>query len=495
MAVGLAALLALFLPGAFASAVQSLADGFLRRFDGWTLLMSTLPLVFCLAVLLLPHGRRVIGGPAAKPEFGAVTWTAMMFAAGMGAGLVFWGAAEPLIHAANPPPGEGLLGGTAGARSRALAITQFHWALHAWAIYGVAAISIGMALSGQGPLLPSRPFPFLPPAWRRTIDMIALLAVLFGLVASLGQGVFQVGAGVETITGGTFGGGAGGQALLLLVLMSGYLASAALGLRRGIAVLSNVNVVLAFLLAGFIFLAGPTGAILATLGESAAAYIGSIPELSTSLRPEGPSREWTRDWSLTYFLWWIAWTPFTGVFLARISRGRSLRAFVVAAVLVPSLVTLVWFSVLGGAALHLQAEGADLGISSFASAPLATYRLLESLPFTGLFQLVTMLLVTVFLITSADSGAYVLAMFSEEDSEPAVGPRMFWGLILAALTGAAILSAEGQNITRAMAVAGAIPLTLLLAGQGLVAGWRIFGEPVVDVGRKKNPPGDTRTEG
>lgn len=472
--IGALALMALLLPGQFSGLVQSVATGFLQVFDWWTLLLATASLLFCAAILVLPAGRKVIGGAEATPEFRTVTWIAMMFAAGMGAGLVFWGAAEPLIIYLNPPPGEGIMGQTEEARTRALALTQFHWSLHAWAIYAVSAIAIAIGKGSAQILLPSRPFHFLSPPIRRLIDISALIAVLFGLVASLGQGAFQVSAGLSKLTEGQLAAQASTQVAFLAMLTVAYLLSAWLGLRQGIAILSNVNMALACILAVFIFVAGPSVEIVSTLFETAWNYATSLPELSVNLRPVGEGRDWTRAWSLVYFLWWVAWTPFVGVFLARISQGRSLRSFVVAAVLVPSVVTLVWFSIFGGAALAVQASGVDLGVSSFETAPLAAYVLLENFPAAKLMQLMTVLLVSIFLITSADSGAYVLAMFSEEEANPSRAGRLFWGITLALLAAAAILSADGQNITRSLAVAGAVPLTFLLAAQGAVAAWSLF---------------------
>ncbi|NNU17591.1 BCCT family transporter [Parvularcula sp. ZS-1/3] len=465
----LTAVAALLFPGPFTAGAQWAARVFLETLDGWTLFLASFCLVVCIILTVHPKGRVKIGGEEAEPEFRAITWVAMMFAAGMGAGLVFWGAAEPLIIFLDPPPGDGVLPGTEEARGRALALTQFHWSLHAWAIYAVAAVAIGLSQDVTKSILPSRPFKFLPRPARRAIDIVALVALLFGLVASLGQGVFQINAGLALLTGGAIPEGASAQAIFLFMLTVAYLGSAWLGLREGIAVLSNINMMLAGLLLVFIFVAGPTGEIFATSLETAGAYLSQFVELSTTLRDDGPGREWTRAWSLVYFLWWVAWTPFVGVFLARISRGRTVRSFVFAAVIVPSLMTLVWFSVVGGTALSLQAGGVDLGVTDFGTAPQAAYVLLENLPLTALMQLVTIILVVIFLITSADSGAYVMAMFSEEEPDPSRGGRMFWGLMLAVLTGAAVLSDKGQDATRALAVAGAVPLTFLLAAQGVAA--------------------------
>lgn len=474
LAIGGLTLLAMLAPGSFGGFMEGVAGQFLRHFDLWTLVLPSACFLLCVAVVVLPQGKEVIGGADALPQFRTSTWIAMMFAAGMGSGLVFWGAAEPLIHLNVPPPGDGVEPGSVAARRQSLAITQFHWSLHAWAIYAVSAMAIGLSLNRGGLILPSAPFSSLPQVWRRVIDWAALVAVMFGIVASLGQGVFQVTAGLRVLSNGAFPSSMATQMLFLALMAAGYLASAWLGLRRGIAILSNVNMIIAGLLAGYILIAGPTGTILMTLWESTATYLGSFVDLSTSLRPEGEARDWTRAWSLTYFLWWIAWTPFVGVFLARISRGRSLRTFVMAAVVVPTVASIVWFSVLGGAAIAQQQAGIDLGVSDFATAPQATYVVLEGLPLTAFWQMITMILVIVFLITSADSGSYVLAMFSERDADPSPGSRMYWGGILAALTAAALLARGGQDTTRALAVAGSIPLTFLLAGQGAAMAWRLF---------------------
>lgn len=457
--VGTGTLCVVAFPGPATQWLRRAADAFLIAFGHATLWGATACLLLCAVLAISPAGRRRVGGPDATPEFATLTWLSMLFAAGMGAGLVFWGAAEPLIHAANPPPGA-----DGDAVREALAITQFHWSLHAWAIYAVAALAVALAAKpGQIPL-PSAPFSRLPQRARRILDWTALVAVLFGIVASLGQGVFQLGAGVGVVTEGAVRDGPGLQAILLCILFLAYAASAASGISRGIAILSIVNVALAIALMIFVVFSGATTQILGTLWTSLVGYVSELPRLSVQLRPEGVARQWTRDWSLTYFLWWAAWTPFVGVFIARISRGRTVRAFLGGVVLVPAIGTLLWFSVFGGAALSLPDGGASLGVTDFATAPQATYALLEALPMAGVTQTLTLLLVFLFLVTSADSGAYVLGLFSR-DGEPGVAERLYWGLVLAALTGAAVWSAGGQEITRAFAVTGAIPLCVLLAAQ------------------------------
>lgn len=477
--IALLSALTLVFPVSTGHAMRALAALFFHYFDWLTLLAAGAAVLFCAAVVCLPIGKRRIGGPEAKPEFRTVTWFAMLFAAGMGAGLVFWGAAEPLIFYIAPPPG-GPEAMTPEARFEALALTQFHWSLHAWAVYATAALAVAVAAGHQehkSAPLPSVPFHPAPPHYRRVIDWIAIFAVIFGIVASIGQGVIQLGAGAERISQGRIADGIGLEMTLLVILSIAYLLSAAGGLKRSIAVLSNINLVLAVTLALFVLLAGPTRDILATFGESLLAYAKRLPALSVTLRPEGAAREWTRDWSLTYFLWWIAWTPFVGVFIARISRGRRLREFVAGVVLVPALVTLVWFSIFGGAALSLTEAGAEFGVRDFATAPAATYVLLEHLPLTPVAQSVAFCLVFVFLLTSADSGAFVLGMFSRGTANPPIGERLYWGVVVAMLTGGTILSVQGQMVTRAFAVTGAIPLTLLLIAQGVATAVRKFHPP------------------
>ncbi|WOI52842.1 BCCT family transporter [Parvularcula sp. LCG005] len=464
--VGIIACLSIAAPQQAAGFVQGLSGQFLVTFDWLTLAIATGAVLFFAGVALSPIGNRRLGGPEARPEFHLVTWLAMLFAAGMGAGLVFWGAAEPLMHTLTPPP-DGPSAGTAAARHDALAITQFHWSIHAWSIYAVAALAIGMNVTPDRPPLPSAPFTQLRSRGRRLIDWIAVLAVIFGIVASLGQGILQMGTGTQRLTGWGADHPIVIQLTLLGTLTIAYVLSASQGLRRGIAVLSNINMAIAVGLAVFVLAAGPTADILRTLVESLMAYGEDFISLSTSLRAPEAAREWTRDWSLTYFLWWVAWTPFVGVFIARISRGRTVRTFMTGVVLVPSVVTLIWFAVFGGTALSLSASGADLGVTDFRTAQAATYAVLSHLPWPLLTQTIALLLVFVFVLTSADSGAYVLAMFSSAREEPPVAERIFWGLVLAAVTAGALLSAQGQNATRALAVSGSIPLAFLLCAQAI----------------------------
>ena len=472
LAIGLLAIAGILSPGGVSDWLQARAQWFLTWFDWLTLAISSGAVVACLAAAIGPWGRLRLGPDTEEPEFSRISWFAMLFAAGMGAGLVFWGAAEPLIFTVSPPPG-GAPAQTPAAIRDAYALTMFHWALQAWAIYAAAALAVGyMAFRAGKPPLPSVVFPFLP-AWAKiAVDMVALLAVIFGVVASLGQGGLQMGAGAERISGIDGLDGPMVRVVIVIVLAAVFLASAWGGLKRGIEPLSNLNMVIAIALALFVFTAGPTWRLVGDIALMAGAYVQQILPLSVELRPEGPPRDWTRAWSLTYFLWWVAWTPFVSVFIARISRGRTIREFILGVVLVPCLVTLIWFGVFGGTAVWLQlTQGVDLGVSDFATAPAATYALLEHLPLTMLAQIAAFALIFIFMVTSADSGAYVMAMFSARThTVPPRLERLFWGAMLALLTIGAMLADQGQDATRAFAVVGAIPLTILMAAQIGVAG-------------------------
>ena len=454
--------------------MRGLADFFLLRFDWFALGLAGACVLFCAAAALGPWGRLRLGGADARPEFSTLSWLAMLFAAGMGAGLVFWGAAEPLIFTVNPPPG-GAEPGSLEARRDAFALTLFHWGLHPWAIYAAAALAVAYVADEKRPFAPSSVFSGASARVRRLIDWAAAAAVIFGVVASVGQGAIQMGAGLRRLTGVGLEAPLAAQAGVIAVLALVYLASAAGGLKRGIEPLSNFNLALSFALLVFVFTVGPTLEVVRTLMESAGAYLAQIGPLSVDLRPEGVGRSWTRDWSLTYFLWWVAWTPFVGVFIARISRGRTVREFILGVVLAPTVLSWVWFSAFGGAAIDAQMQaGVDLGVDDFATAPSAAYVLLETLIYPAVTGGLTLLLVAVFIITSADSGSYVLAMLSSGGkARPGVGERLFWGVLIAALSIAAVLSGGGQNATRAFAVVGAIPLSVLLAAQMGALGLRL----------------------
>lgn len=471
-AVGLFGILAPDQLAGLASRITQRAYGSLD----WFFLLSVT--IFLLLMLWLGFGRyghRKLGGLDEQPEFSFGSWIAMLFSAGMGVGLLFWGAAEPVIHYAQPPVGSG---STPAAASQAMVITAFHWGLHAWACYGIAALVLAYFGFRQGaPYLPGAPLRLVfRGAWvapvARSADLIAVLAVAFGVAGSMAMGIFQLQAGLQVVTG--FGGGSLWVSVgILAALVVSYLASASTSLDKGIKWLSNFNMVLALVLLGVLLFAGETVYLLrifiASLGDYAAALIG----LSLQLYPHGGDGDWLQKWTLTYFIWWIAWAPFVGVFIARISRGRTMREFVLGVLIVPTVFTMLWFAVFGGTALYEEVHGAG-GIAELVrqDVTVALFTLFDRLPASSVLSVVAMLLDFVFLVTSADSATYVLGMLScDGASDPPVRRKLAWGLAIGGL-GAALMLSKNIHAVRSMTVLGALPFTsvLLLQATALLRG-------------------------
>lgn len=438
------------------------------------LLLATGSLLFCLWLGLSRHGRRRLGREGEQPEFGTLSWIAMLFAAGMGTGLVVWGVAEPVTHAVAPPGG-----GTLGADSveTALVLTYLHWGLHAWAIYALCALVIAWFAFRDGrPMTVSAPLRDLGsgPAARavRTLsDSLGILAVVFGVAGTLAMGMLTVRSGL-----GGLGLAVDLPALPFISLAAVgavALASAATALGQGIRILSDANILLALLLMGAVLLLGPASDLLMLFARSVVAYLARLPELSVRLEPFPGNPQWTRDWTLTYFLWWLAWGPFVGVFIARISRGRTIRQFLSGVILVPALASFLWFAVMGGSGLaRVLAEGAagPMAQAARAEPTAALGMLLGGLPAGGLLAAAALLLLVIFLVTSLDSAAYVLGMMSSGGAPtPAVWLRLTWGVLLLALA-AAVLSVATVEVARAMAILGALAYPLVLLLQALMLG-------------------------
>ena len=377
-----------FLSTASLSAASSTALGWtMSGLDWFFVLIASGFVVFALWLAMSRFGNITLGRDGEEPEFRTTSWIAMMFSAGMGIGLMFYGVNEPLTFFADggdyAVPGSG--GQTqAQLAETAMAQTLFHWTLHPWAIYAVVglAIAYGTFRKGRKQLISSAFIPLLGKRAEgsagKVIDILAIFATLFGSAASLGLGALQIKSGLQ-IVGGI---GQVGNALLIgviAVLTAGFVLSAVSGVARGIQWLSNFNMVLAIALALFVFVAGPTMFVLDLLPTAAAGYFGDLPDMAGRTNAQGESvATWLSFYTVFYWAWWISWTPFVGMFIARISRGRTIRQFVTGVLLVPSLVSLAWFAVFGGSAIKLQMDGTDIYGSGGAEAQLFT--MLESFP-------------------------------------------------------------------------------------------------------------------
>ncbi|WP_397517843.1 BCCT family transporter [Rhodococcus opacus] len=434
---------------------------------GWLFVLSASGFVlFSLWLAFSKFGHIPLGKDGEQPEFRTVSWIAMMFSAGMGIGLMFFGVAEPLAHYVTPPPGSN------GGIGTAMATTMFHWSLHPWAMYAVVGLSIayGSYRKGRKQLFSSA---FIPLLGRRAegpigkfIDVLAIFATLFGTAASLGLGALQIGSGFQVV------GWMSEVSTFLLVaivalLTLAFVASAVSGVAKGIQWLSNTNMVLAVILALFVFVVGPTVLILNLLPTTIGAYAAQLAQMSarTGASSDPATGEWLSSWTIFYWAWWISWTPFVGMFLARISRGRTIRQFVVGVIVVPSAVSLVWFAIFGGAGISEQRDGIDLAGQDTQEGQL--FGMLNHLPLTGITTVLVMILVGIFFVSGADAASMVMGTLSQRGSlEPQRWVVVFWGVLTGGVA-ALILWTGGDTALdglQTMTIIAAAPFVLVMIG-------------------------------
>ena len=446
---------------------------------GWVFILSSFGfLVFSLYLAFSRYGKIRLGRQNEQPEFRTVSWIAMMFSAGMGIGLMFFGVAEPLSHMSSPPAGTAEAG-TREAAQVAMEYSYFHWAFHPWAIYAVMGLALAYFCFRKGmpnlistafyPLLGDRVYGPIG----KTIDILAIFATLFGSATSLGLGALQINQGFEAVFG--FGGrDAVGLAIVVIaVLTLAFILSAISGVHRGIQWLANTNMVLAVFLLVFVFLLGPTVFILNTFTESLGGYMANLIPMSshTAAFSDG---EFVSGWTVFYWAWWISWAPFVGTFIARISRGRTIREFVLGVILAPSVVSFVWFAILGGAAINLQLSGAvnNLAETAANNQPGALFLTLEQFPLFSLMSLVVIILVALFFVSGADAASVVMGMLSSRGNlHPKRWNLVVWGTFTGAAAAICLLAGKIQgsvdaalSALQAVAIASAAPFVLILIG-------------------------------
>ncbi len=456
---------------------------------GWFfVLTASFIVIFVLWLAASRYGKIPLGRDDEPVEFGTVSWIAMMFSAGMGIGLMFYGVAEPLSHFVSPPPG------TVPARSDdavevALATTMFHWALHPWAIYAVVGIAIayGSYRAGRSQTISATFWPLLgrrSEGWfGRLIDILAIFATLFGSAASLGLGALQIAGGLQ------FNGWVGevGTPVLvgiIVVLTIAFIASAVSGVEKGIQYLSNSNMVLALALALFVFVVGPTLLILNLLPTALGAYLSQMGEMASRTAATGDSEmnQWLGDWTVFYWAWWVSWTPFVGMFIARISRGRTIRQFVTGVLLVPSLVSLVWFAIFGGAAIDQQQTTGDLAKDGVVNFDTALFALLGDYPIASVTTVVVMALVAIFFVSGADAASLVMGTLSERGRlEPSKRTVVFWGSLTGAVA-AIMLVVGGDNALSGLqriTVVASVPFVLVILAMCLSLHRDLRNDPII----------------
>ncbi|MFH7321228.1 BCCT family transporter [Desulfurivibrio sp. D14AmB] len=463
--------------GRLFSATQS----WITESAGWFYVLTVAGfLVFVVALAVSGFGRIKLGSDHSEPDYSYGSWFAMLFSAGMGIGLMFFGVAEPVMHYVSPPVGPPE---TAEAARQAMRITFFHWGVHAWAIYAVVALSLAYFAFRQGlPLtIRSSLYPLIGERIHgpigHAVDIFAVLGTIFGVATSLGLGVVQINSGLHYLFG--IPTAVTTQVILIFVITAIATISVVLGLDGGIRRLSVLNVVLAAGLLLFVLVTGPTVFLLQTLVQNTGMYISSLFEMTFNLYAYEPT-DWIGGWTLFYWGWWIAWAPFVGMFIARVSRGRSIREFVVGVLLVPVGFTFMWMTFFGDTALHMimvQGIGA-LAEAVAADTSVALFQFFEYLPLSAITALVATLLVMTFFVTSSDSGSLVVDILTSgghEEPSP-VWQRIFWAVV-EGIVAAALLLAGGLAALQTATIASALPFTvvMILMCWGLLRALRIEG--------------------
>ncbi|HMM94902.1 BCCT family transporter [Phycicoccus sp.] len=464
--------LALALPDQMGELFTTLNDTVVGDLGWYYILIVSGFVLFSIWIALSPMGRVVLGKDDEKPEFSLTAWFAMLFAAGMGIGLVFWGVAEPLSHFTNPPPGTGE---TSAERARAATdATYLHWGLHAWGIYVVVGLAMAYAIHRKGrpvsirwalePLLGHR----VKGALGDAIDVIAVVGTLFGVATSLGFGVKQVGAGLAYL--GVVGEATTGLLVVLVIAITAMATTSVVtGLDKGIKYLSNLNMGLAGGLMLLVLVLGPTVFLLGDFVSSVGSYVTNFFTLSfRTLSFQGDEgTSWLSGWTTFYWGWWMSWAPFVGVFIARISKGRTVREFVTGVLLVPTIVTFAWFAVFGGSGIHREIFGrGGLVGTDGVNTDSALFQLLGGLPWSSLLSILAIVLVVVFFVTSSDSGSFVVDMLaSGGDPEPPTWSRVLWAS-LEGLVAIALLLTGGGGLTalQTAAILLALPFSLVMIG-------------------------------
>jgi choline/carnitine/betaine transport len=383
---------------------------------------------------------------------------------------MFYGVAEPISHMVTPPPGTGAAGNPEAVQN-AMATTLFHWTLHPWALYAVVglAIAYGVYRKGRLQLISSAFEPLLGKRAHgglgKVIDIFAIFATLFGSATSLGLGALQIRTGLE-IVGGI---GRTGNAVLIgiiAVLTAAFVVSAVSGIAKGIQWLSNTNMVLAVMLALFLFVVGPSIFMLDLIPTSIGSYVQTLPEMSARTGAEGAEMQaWLEGWTVFYWAWWLSWTPFVGMFIARISRGRTIRQFVTGVLVVPSLVSVLWFCVLGGSAMNLQLNGTDIAGAGGLESQLFTT--LESFPLATVTSVLVMVLVAIFFVSGADAASIVMGTLSEKGTQAPSRPNViFWGVATGASAAVMLLVGGSDALSglQTITIVAALPFVLVMVG-------------------------------
>ncbi|MGF1483640.1 MAG: BCCT family transporter [Opitutales bacterium] len=433
---------------------------------GWFFILAVnVFLIFVVCLIFSPAAKLRLGQPDEKPEFGYLSWLAMLFSAGMGIGLLFFSVAEPIYHFTSPPHAR-VLPETQEAARRAMHLSYFHWGFHAWGIYALVGLSLAYFSFNKGlPLTIRSAFvPLLGDRVKGTlgdvIDILAVVATLFGVATSLGIGVQQVNAGLhhlfelpqEPAT----------QVILIAAITAMATLSVVLGLDKGIRRLSECNLAMGLLLLIFVLVAGPTLFVLNGWVQNMGGYLQNFLALSTWTEAY-QNTEWQNGWTVFYWAWWIAWSPFVGMFIARVSRGRTIREFLIGVLLVPTVLTFLWLSVFGNAALHNELLGEGTLVEAVRdNMPVALFQMLEPYPLGALASGLAILVIITFFVTSSDSGSLVIDIITAGgNTDPPVAQRIFWA-VLEGVVAAVLLLGGGLGALQTASITTGLPFACVL---------------------------------
>ena len=437
------------------------------HFDWFYTVVVTVFLVFLVLIASSRYGDIKLGPDDAVPDFSFVSWTAMLFAAGMGIGLMYFGVGEPLQHFLKPPT---QIGGTPAAAREAMQSTFFHWGFHAWAVYGAMGLVLAYfgfrynlpltMRSGLYPLLKER----INGPIGDAVDAFALVGTIAGIATTLGYGALQLSAGLGSLT--SWDTGSTGFRIAIIAIVVGLAGiSAVTGLDKGVRRLSELNLSLSFILLGFVLMAGPTVFLFQALSENIGGYVSQLVNMSLRTFAYEPTQEagWFGGWTILYWAWWISWSPFVGMFIARISRGRTIRQFVVGVLLVPTAFNLVWMTVFGNGAIWIDTHVANGALAqTVGNVDALLFRFFDYLPFTSAVSWLAIVLIAVFFVTSADSGAFVVdSIASRGNPRSPVWQRLFWAAVLG-VTAVVLLLAGGLKALQAMTLVAALPVAVIM---------------------------------
>lgn len=461
--VAIIALTGALIPEAFGNTANYLFNFSKEKFGWFYLLSVVIIIVFLIWLAASKYGSIRLGGDHEKPDYPFFTWLGMLFSAGIGVGLVFWGVAEPMSHFFNTPFA-GVEAGTTEAARIAMGYSFFHWGISQWAVFALVGLVIaflqfrkkrdGLVSTALEPVTGKKS------GVKNTIDILAVIATVMGIATSIGLGVLQMSGGLEKVAG--LGNNILIQLVLLFIVFICYMISAMTGLDKGIRILSNFNLIIAIVFLVFVFTLGPTLFILDTFTLAIGDYITNFVQYSLRLQPYSEGT-WVGEWTIFYWAWAIAWSPYVGAFIARVSKGRTIREFIVGVIVIPPLISCLWIAAFGGTALWFDLhENTGIAAAVNEDVSVALFQMFDQLPFSGLMSVLAILLILTFLVTSADSATYILASMTSWGSlKPSTAGKIVWGTLMAGIAGVLLYSGGLEALQTASLIA-ALPFTMLL---------------------------------